>query len=128
VVDAYTGTVGDHLNYAYCEAEPYIVDHSIYGNNGYIIMNLKIWNNLPQNLKDAVQEALLAWEPQSMKIQRELEAKQKQQILDKKKTQFIKLPSEEAAKYVQAVYDSEWPNWDSKFPELTKVLRPLMSK
>jgi len=128
VVDAYTGTVGDHLNYAYCEAEPYIVDHSIYGNNGYIIMNLKTWNNLPRNLKDAVQEALLAWEPQSMKVQRELEAKQKQQILDKKKTQFIKLPSEEAAKYVQAVYDSEWPSWDSKFPELTKVLRPLMSK
>ncbi len=23
VVDAYTGTVGDHLNYAYCEAESY---------------------------------------------------------------------------------------------------------
>jgi hypothetical protein len=63
-----------------------------------------------------------------MKIQRELEAKQKQQILDKKKAQFIKLSPEEAAKYVQAVYDSEWPNWESKFPELTKVLRPLMSK
>jgi TRAP-type C4-dicarboxylate transport system substrate-binding protein len=128
VVDAYTGTVGDHLNYAYCEAEAYIVDHAIYGNNGYIIMNLKTWTNLPQNLKNAIQDALIAWEPQSMKIQRELEAKQKQQILDKKKAQFIKLSPEEAAKYVQAVYDSEWPNWESKFPELTKVLRPLMSK
>jgi len=128
VVDAYTGTVGDHLNYAYCEAEAYIVDHSIYGNNGYIIMNLKTWNNLPQNLKDAIQEALIAWEPQSMKIQRELEAKQKQQIIDKKKAQFIKLPSPEAAKYVQAVYEAEWPTWESKQPELTKVLRPLMSK
>ena len=128
VVDAYTGTVGDHLNYAYCEAEAYIVDHPIYGNNGYIIMNLKTWNNLPQNLKNAIQDALIAWEPQSMKMQRELEAKQKQQILDKKKAQFIKLPLEEAAKYVQAVYESEWPAWESKQPELTKVLRPLMSK
>ncbi len=91
-------------------------------------MNLKTWNNLPQNLKNAIQEALITWEPQSMKIQRELEAKQKQQILDKKKTQFIKLPPEEAAKYVQAVYDGEWPTWEAKLPELTKVLRPLMSK
>jgi TRAP-type C4-dicarboxylate transport system substrate-binding protein len=128
VVDAYTGTVGDHLNYAYSEAEPYIVDHPIYGNNGYIIMNLKTWNGLPQNLKNAIQEAQIAWEPQSMKIQRELEAKQKQQIIDKKKTQFVKLPPEEAAKYVQAVYDGEWPTWEAKLPELTKVLRPLMSK
>jgi TRAP-type transport system periplasmic protein len=128
VVDAYTGTVGDHLNYAYCEAEAYIVDHPIYGNNGYIIMNLKTWNNLPQALKNAIQDALITWEPQSMKIQRELEAKQKQQILGKKKAQFIKLPPEEATKYVQAVYDAEWPTWESKLPELTKVLRPLMSK
>jgi TRAP-type transport system periplasmic protein len=128
VVDAYTGTVGDHLNYAYCEAEQYIVDHPIYGNNGYIIMNLKTWKALPDNLKAAFLEAQKEWEPVSMKMQRELEAKQKVQIVDKKKAQFVQLPPAEAAKYVQAVYDGEWPMWEAKQPEATKILRPLMSK
>ena len=128
VVNAFTGTVGDHLNYAYCEVEDFILDHPIYGNNGYIIMNLKTWNNLPQNLKNAITDACITWEPMSMKIQRETEAKQKQQIINKKKAQFIQLPPDEAAKYVRAVYDAEWPTWEAKQPELTKVLRPLMSK
>lgn len=128
VVDAYTGTIGDHLNYAYSEAEAYIIDHPIYGNNGYIIMNLRTWDNFPQNLKNAMMDAYVTWEPKSMKIQRELEAKQKQQIIDKKKAQFIKLPPDEAAKYVKAVYDAEWPTWEAKQPEWAKVLRPLMSK
>jgi TRAP-type transport system periplasmic protein len=128
VVDAYTGTIGDHLNYGYAEMEERIVDHPIYGNNGYIIMNLKTWKGLSQELRDAINQACVEWEPESMRIQRELEAKQKQQILDKKKTQFVKLPPEEAAKYVQAVYDSEWPDWETKHAEVTKVLKPLMSK
>jgi TRAP-type C4-dicarboxylate transport system substrate-binding protein len=128
VVDAYTGTIGDHLNYAYCEVEDYIVDHPIYGNNGYIIMSASFWNNLPQNLKSALTDAYVVWEPQSMKVQRETEAKQKQQVIDKKKAQFITLPAADAAKYVQTVSEAEWPIWESKLPDITKTLRPLMSK
>jgi TRAP-type C4-dicarboxylate transport system substrate-binding protein len=128
VVDAYCGTVGDHLNYGYHEAEKCIVDHAIYGNNGFIIMNLKTWKKLPQNHRDVINEALAEWEPQAMKRQRELEAKQKQQIIAKGKTQFVKLPPAEAAKYVQAVYEAEWPIWEKRLPELTKELRPILSK
>ena len=128
VVDAYSGTVGDHLNYAYCEAEDYIVDQPVYGNNGLIIMNLKTWKGLPQNLRDAINQALLEWEPQSMKRQRDLEADQKQQIIAKNKAKFIKLPPAEQAKYVQAVYDAEWPVWEKKQPKWSKVLRPILSK
>ncbi len=129
VIDAISVPILDHSVYALYEIENAIIDHPFYVSNGYILMSLKTWNSLSKGLQAAINEAYLAWEPQTIKMQRESEAKTRQQMISKKKADlFIKLPSADAAKYVQTAYDAEWSRLAKTKPDLVKALRPLMSK
>jgi TRAP-type C4-dicarboxylate transport system substrate-binding protein len=128
VIDAISVPILDHSVYALYEVEKTIVDHPFYVSNGYILMSLKAWNSLSKSLQDSIQEAYLAWEPQTIKMQRESEAKTRQQMTSKKPDLFTKLPPADAAKYVQTAYDAEWDRLMKTKPDLVKVLRPLLSK
>jgi len=79
----------------------YVVDPGFYNVPNPLLINLKVWNQLPQKLRDVLTEATMEAEKKVVALFDDL-AKQERPILLKGGIQVITLPPAESEKFLKS--------------------------
>jgi TRAP-type C4-dicarboxylate transport system substrate-binding protein len=103
------------------------VDPGFYNVPNPLLINMKIWNNLPQKLRDLLTEAGIEAEKKVVSYFGEL-AKQERPILLKEGIQVITLPPAESEKFLKVAYDEGWKDVVEKNPQTGPKLKELLTK
>jgi len=90
------------ISSSHYQVAPYVIDHPFANSTLVIIMNLKKWNSLPENLKKLITDVQLETEANWPALHAQVEAEVKRQA-PSKGAQFIKWSAEDA-KWIQDMY------------------------
>jgi TRAP-type C4-dicarboxylate transport system substrate-binding protein len=105
----------------------YIVEPSFYSGPHPMVMNLKVWNGLPQKFKDVINQAALEAERKTVAFY-EAERKKEIPLLKQAGLQVIDLPPAEKEKFLKIADDEGWKDVLAKCPETGPKLRALLTK
>jgi TRAP-type C4-dicarboxylate transport system substrate-binding protein len=127
VVDGYCWPVVGIRDWGWQKQTQYVVDPGFYNVPNPLLINMKIWNNLPQKLRDLLTEAGIEAEKKVVSYFGEL-AKQERPILLKEGIQVITLPPAESEKFLKVAYDEGWKDVVEKNPQTGPKLKELLTK
>ncbi len=126
VIDAQFDVLDDMFPYEYYQVAPYYLDEPIMSQNMSIIINLDLWNGLPQHLQDLLTEVQLellpVWFEDTVSINEEME----QAMLDAGVT-FINFSPEDAEWWIETASNMEWDRVIEKSPELGPKFKELLT-
>jgi TRAP-type C4-dicarboxylate transport system substrate-binding protein len=128
IVDGIAGQPPENIvAQGYYEVCPYGIDHPYYKSTVTLVMNLDVWNSLPQNLKDIINEVAIEAET-DIKLRTDAARAEIKQELEDYGLTFLTFSPADADSYVQAAYDRAWERQQERFPEVTPHLRELLTK
>jgi TRAP-type C4-dicarboxylate transport system substrate-binding protein len=127
IVDGYCWPVIGIRDLGLQKLTRYVVDPGFYNVPNLLLVNLKVWNNLPQKLRDVLTEAAIESEKRVVAMFEDL-AKQERPILLKEGIQVIDLPPAEKEKFLRVAYDEGWKDVLKKNPETGPKLKELLTR
>jgi len=127
VVDGYCWPSVGIRDWGWQKQTQYVVDPGFYNVPNPLLLNMKIWNQLPQRLKDLLTEAAIEAEKKVVALFDDL-AKQERPILLKEGIQVIDLPPAEKEKFLRVAYDEGWKDVLEKCPQTGPKLKELLTK
>ena len=127
VVDGYCMPSVGIRSYGVEKQTKYVVDPGFYTVPNPVLININVWNKLPQKLKDILRDATIEAEKKVVAEFNEL-AKEERPILIKGGMQTIILPPAEAEKLLRIAYDEGWKDVIQKNPQTGPQLKKLLSK
>jgi TRAP-type C4-dicarboxylate transport system substrate-binding protein len=127
VVDGYCWPSVGIGDWGWQKQTKYVVDPGFYNVPNPLLVNLKIWNNLPQKLRDLLTDAAKEAEKKVVAAFNEME-KQERPILLKEGIQVIDLPPAEKEKFLKVAYDEGWKDLVGKSPVAGAKLKELFTK
>jgi len=127
VVDGYCWPAVGIRDWGWQKHTQYVVDPGFYNVPNPLLINLKIWNQLPQKLRDLLTEAAIEAEKRVVANFEEL-ARQERPILLKEGIQVIDLPPAEKEKFLNVAYDEGWKDIIAKSPQIGPKLNELLTK
>ena len=92
-----------------------------------MVMNLKVWNGLPQKFKDVLNQAAMEAEKKTVAFYHE-EGTKEMALLKKAGLQVIELPPAEKEKFLKVADDEGWKDVLTKCPENGPKLKALLTK
>jgi len=105
----------------------FIIEPAFYQVDVMVIANINAWNKLPKNLQDVLNASMQEVEKEAYQHFGKLISEDREN-LKKKGVQEIKLPADEAAKYLETAYEASWKEVLKKDPQMGPQLRDLLSK
>jgi TRAP-type C4-dicarboxylate transport system substrate-binding protein len=105
----------------------FVIEPAFYQVDVMVVANINTWNRLPKNLQDALTDSMQEVEKEAYLHFGKLISEDREN-LKKKGVQEIKLPPEEAEKYLQTAYEASWKEVLKKDPQLGAQLRDLLNK
>jgi len=127
VVDGYGWPAVGIRDWGWQKQTQYVLEPGFYQVPNPLLVNLKVWNQLPQKLKDVLHEAAIEAEKRVVTSFSELE-RQERPLLIKEGIQVIELPPPEREKFLKVAYDSAWKDVLEKCPETGPKLKELLTK
>jgi TRAP-type C4-dicarboxylate transport system substrate-binding protein len=127
VVDGYWMAMVGPASSGWMEVTKYFIDHSFYNNTSVFLVNLNVWNTIPQNLRDLLTQTVLEIGREAPKRYTEL-AEKERDIMRKAKVQFITFSPADAKWYVDLASRSEWRKLLDKYPQVAPKAKELLSK
>jgi TRAP-type C4-dicarboxylate transport system substrate-binding protein len=127
VVDGYCWPSVGIGDWGWQKQTKYVVDPGFYNVPNPLLVNLKIWNNLPQKLRDLLKEAAIEAEKTVVAYFDDL-AKKERPILFKEGIQVIDLPPAEKEKFLKVAYEEGWKDILGKSPQVGAKLKELLTK
>lgn len=127
VVDGYCWPSVGIRDWGWQKQTKYVVDPGFYNVPNPLLVNLKIWNQLPQKLRDLLTEAAVEAEKRVVALFDDL-AKQERPMLGKEGIQVIDLPPAEKEKFLKVAYDEGWKDVLAKRPVEGAKLKDLLTK
>jgi TRAP-type C4-dicarboxylate transport system substrate-binding protein len=127
VVDGYCWPSVGIRDWGWQKHTQYVVDPGFYNVPNPLLINLKIWNQLPPKLRYLLTEAALEAEKKVVALFDDL-AKQERPILLKEGVQVIDLPPAEKEKFLKVAYDEGWKDIIGKSPQIGLKLKELLTK
>lgn len=124
VVDGYGWSYGGIADFGWQEITKYAVDHGFYSANLAILVNADKWNELPQDVRDELEQIgidLEIWATQYMDEQNSRD----NELLKKAGVQFVTFSEEDRKKYLSTAYDAAWAEFEKKHPDITPKLKQL---
>lgn len=112
---------------SFFEVLDYWIDHGVNAQSTSIAVNLDVWNNLPDDLKQIVTDAASAPEVTTDKIMGTVSASVKQTLMDGG-MKPITFSDKVAASYVESIYDATWAIHYTKYPDWAPIMEPLVRK
>lgn len=109
------------------EVTKYVLDHQFYQSTAVAIMNFAKWDGLPEDLKEIMETAMIAFQSDKMEIDvmRVAAARKK---MKEAGVQFYKFSPQDAEWLMKTAYDAAWDYQQDRFPEVTEQLRKLLTK
>ena len=127
VVDGWLASNSAIASFAGQEQLKYGIDHAFFVDPCVVIVNLAQWKSLSPTAQEALQKTLMGMAPELGRVNNEEETKSVK-IFKEVGIEFIKLPPDEAATYLDMIYNSMWDEWAKKMPESVPELRKLLTK
>lgn len=127
VVDGYGWPAVGIRDWGWQKQTQYVLDPGFYQVPNPLLVNLKAWNQLPQKLKDLLNEAAIEAEKRVVASFSDLE-KQERPLLLKEGIQVIDLPPAEKEKFLKVAYELAWKDVLEKCPETGPKLRELLTR
>lgn len=125
VVDGYGWPSVGIMDWGWHKQTQYILEPGFYQVPNPLLVNLKIWNQLPQKIKNLMNEAAIEAEKRVVASFLELEKKERPLLL-KEGIQVIELPSGEKEKFLKLTYESAWSDILTKCPDTGPKLKELL--
>ncbi len=110
------------------EVLKYRIDPGFYGLDGAVTINLDKWNSLPKDVQDTMLKVVQEyekwqWDHWGAEVEKE------PGILEKQGVKVIKLPPDEAEKYVAQAYKMAWDELlDKRAPKEAAEIKALLEK
>jgi len=127
VVDGYCWPAVGIRDWGWQKQTQYVVEPGFYNVPNPLLINLKVWNQLPQKLRDLLTEAAIEAEKKVVALFDDL-AKKERPILLKEGIQVIDLPPAEKEKFLRIAYDEGWKDVLGKKPVEGAKLKELLTK
>jgi TRAP-type transport system periplasmic protein len=127
VVDGYCWPSVGIRDWGWQKQTKYIVNPGFYTVPNPLLVNLKVWNNLPQKLRDILTEAARESEKKVTATFDDLEKQELPQLV-KEGIQVIDLPQAERDRFLAVAYDEGWKDILQKNPQTGPELKKLLSK
>lgn len=127
VVDGYCWPAVGIRDWGWQKHTQYVVDPGFYNVPNPLLINVKVWNQLTQKLRDLLTEAAIEAEKRVVANFEEL-SKQERPILLKEGIQVIDLPPAEKEKFLKVAYDEGWKDIIAKSPQIGPKLNELFTK
>jgi TRAP-type C4-dicarboxylate transport system substrate-binding protein len=127
VVDGYCWPSVGIRDWGWQKQTQYVVEPGFYNVPNPLLVNVKVWNQLPQKLRDLLTEAAIESEKRVVALFGDL-AKQERPILLKEGIQVIDLPLAEKEKFLNVAYEEGWKDVLAKSPEAGAKLKELLTK
>jgi len=124
VVDGYGWSYGGIEDFGWEEVTKYVIDHPFYTANISIAINADVWNKLPQDVRDGLEEVAIELEAKAEKWMDNYIAKE-DILLRGLGVEFIKFSPAEGEKFVRTAYEEGWKAYTAKHPEFAAKIRPL---
>lgn len=108
------------------EVIKYVVDHPAFAaQNGYLIVNLDLWNKIPKRLQNKIDDTMAELEHEMWTYFDGIRDQERQRVQDQGVT-FVKFSPAEGKQVVDAAYNSGWEFQKSIVsPEMYQKLREL---
>jgi TRAP-type C4-dicarboxylate transport system substrate-binding protein len=127
VVDGYCWPSVGIRDWGWQKQTQYVVEPGFYNVPNPLLVNVKVWNQLPQKLRDLLTEAAMESEKRVVALFGDL-AKQERPLLLKEGIQVIDLPMAEKEKFLTVAYEEGWKDVLAKSPEAGAKLKELLTK
>jgi len=127
VVDGYCWPSVGIRDWGWQKHTQYVVDPGFYNVPNPLLVNMKVWNQMPQKLRDLLTEAAIEAEKRVVALFDDL-AKQERPILLKEGIQVIDLPPAEKEKLLKVAYDEGWKDIIAKSPQIGPKLNELFTR
>ncbi|OGQ12508.1 MAG: hypothetical protein A2026_21355, partial [Deltaproteobacteria bacterium RBG_19FT_COMBO_46_12] len=127
VVDGYCWPSVGIRDWGWQKHTQYVVDPGFYNVPNPLLVNMKVWNQMPQKLRDLLTEAAIEAEKRVVALFDDL-AKQERPILLKEGIQVIDLPPAEKEKFLKIAYDEGWKDIIAKSPQIGPKLNELFTR
>jgi TRAP-type C4-dicarboxylate transport system substrate-binding protein len=127
VVDGYGWPAVGIREWSWEKHTKYIVEPSFYSGPHPMVMNMKVYNGLPQKFKDVINQAAMEAERKTVALYEELRKKE-MPLLKQAGLQVIDLPPAEKEKFLKVADDEGWKDVLAKCPETGPKLRALLTK
>ncbi|OGP73911.1 MAG: hypothetical protein A2V86_03565 [Deltaproteobacteria bacterium RBG_16_49_23] len=127
VVDGYCWPSVGIRDWGWQKHTQYVVDPGFYNVPNPLLINGKVWNQLPQKLRDLLTEAAIEAEKRVVALFDDL-AKQERPLLLKEGIQVIDLPPAEKEKFLKIAYEEGWKDILEKRPLEGAKLKELLTK
>lgn len=124
VVDGFCWTFLGIRDYAFHEVTKYVIDVPFYSNDTAVLINMKTWQGLPADVRQAIDEIGPDLEVALEKFMTGMNNKE-DAALKKAGLEYIQFNVSETAKWKNAAYDSHWKFIKSKSPEYGDKLKNL---
>lgn len=126
-IDGYGWAVLGNISMSWHEVAKYIMEPRIFQMNIEALVNLNSWNKLPADLQTLLTEAMTENEKKYTPVMAEIAEKELAEM-QAKGMQVVKFAPEEAKKYVDLAYESQWAAVIQASPEVGPKLKALLSK
>jgi TRAP-type transport system periplasmic protein len=128
IVDAFTASLGVYMGIGAYEVTKYVLDEPYYATNSALLVNLKKWNSIPEDLQKIIEKAAIEQEKAWPTI-RDAEEKRLRGIAEKAGVEFYKLSPEVKKWYYDAAYETAWKEDAKRFPpEIVQKLKSVLKK
>ncbi len=127
VVDGYCWPSVGIMDWGWQKLTKFVVEPGFYQVPNPLLVNLKVWQRLPENLRKLITEAAIEAEKEAVKYFQELEKAERPKLL-KEGIQVIELPPAEREKFLKTAYDAAWGELLEKCPQNGPELKKLFSK
>jgi TRAP-type C4-dicarboxylate transport system substrate-binding protein len=124
VVDAYGWAYLGVRDFGWQEVSKYVVNHPFYSLDTVILLNKRVWDGLPADVRTALEQIGVELEGAVEKMRAEENAKEDKTLKDVG-MQFITWQPAEAKKFIDTAYDEKWKLMLQKCPEVCAKLRQL---
>lgn len=124
IIDGYATPLYNVTPYGLHEVTKYCIDHNFYRLECFLIANLNSWNRLSKDVQAIVINICKELEDWGATYFVEIEQANRQ-ICKKAGMEFIKLPPDDAKRFVALAYEADWKDAFQKAPVEAAQLRKL---
>jgi TRAP-type transport system periplasmic protein len=127
VVDGFCFPSVGIRDYGWQKQVKYIVDPPFYTVPNPLLVNLKVWNGMPQNMRDLLTEAGIEAEKRVVAMFDDL-AKAERSMLLKEGMEVIDLPAAEKERFLRVAFEEGWKDILQKNPQTGPELKRMLTK
>ncbi len=114
-------------NFGWDEVTKFVIEPAFYQVDVIALVNIHTWNKLPKDFQKVINTSMQKVELEAEEHFNSL-IKEDRQKIKNKGVQELRLPGNEAEKYLQIAYDADWKEVLKKDPQLGPQLQTLLAK